>query len=54
MPQSLSEVILNIIFSTKNRESWLDSNVQPRPATAGLMWPQSAAILARSLSAPVV
>jgi putative transposase len=28
MPQSLS--ILHIIFSTKNRESWLDSEVRPR------------------------
>ena len=30
MPQSLSRVILHIIFSTKNREPWLDSEVQPR------------------------
>lgn len=30
MPQSLSKVILHIIFSTKNREPWLDSNVRPR------------------------
>jgi len=30
MPQSLSKVILHIIFSTKNREPWLDSDVQPR------------------------
>jgi REP element-mobilizing transposase RayT len=30
MPQSLSKVILHIIFSTKNRELWLDSNVCPR------------------------
>jgi REP element-mobilizing transposase RayT len=30
MPQSLSRVILHIIFSTKNREPWLDSNVRPR------------------------
>jgi REP element-mobilizing transposase RayT len=30
MPQSLSKVILHIIFSTKNREAWLDSNVRPR------------------------
>ncbi len=30
MPQSLSKVILHIIFSTKNRELWLDSNVRPR------------------------
>jgi len=29
MPQSLSKVILHIIFSTKNREPWLDSNVRP-------------------------
>jgi REP-associated tyrosine transposase len=30
MPQSLSKVIVHIIFSTKDREPWLDSNVRPR------------------------
>jgi REP element-mobilizing transposase RayT len=30
MSQSLSKVILHIIFSTKNRELWLESNVRPR------------------------
>ena len=30
MPQSLSKVILHIIFSTKDREPWLDSGVRPR------------------------
>ena len=30
MPQSLSKVILHIIFSSKNREPWLDSHVRPR------------------------
>lgn len=30
MPQSLSNVILHIIFSTKNREPWLDSGVRSR------------------------
>ena len=30
MPQSLSKVIVHIVFSTKNREHWLDSNVLPR------------------------
>src|SRR5204862_7682282 len=30
MPQSLSKVIVHIIFSTKNREPWLVSNVRPR------------------------
>lgn len=30
MPQSLSKVILHIIFSTKNREPWLDPSVRPR------------------------
>jgi putative transposase len=29
-PQSLSKVILHVIFSTKKREPWLDSNVRPR------------------------
>ena len=33
MPQSLSKVILHIIFSTKKRELWLDSNVRPRMHT---------------------
>jgi putative transposase len=37
MPQSLSKLIVHIIFSTKNREPWLDANVRPRthayPAT---------------------
>ena len=30
MPQSLSKVILHIIFSTKNREPWLDSAIRSR------------------------
>jgi putative transposase len=30
MPQSLSKVIIHIIFSTKDRESWLDADVRPR------------------------
>ncbi len=30
MSQSLGKVILHIIFSTKNREPWLNSNVRPR------------------------
>lgn len=30
MPQSLSRVILHIIFSTKDREPWLDADVRPR------------------------
>jgi REP element-mobilizing transposase RayT len=30
MPQSLSRVILHIIFSTKDREPWLESHVRPR------------------------
>jgi putative transposase len=30
MPQSLSKVTLHIIFSTKNREPWLDRDVRPR------------------------
>lgn len=30
MPQSLSKVIVHIIFSTKDREPWLDSEVQRR------------------------
>src|SRR2546427_4313962 len=30
MPQSLSNVILHIIFSTKNREPWLDPTIRPR------------------------
>src|SRR5204862_6174356 len=30
MPQSLNKVILHVIFSTKNREPWLESHVRPR------------------------
>jgi putative transposase len=30
MPQSLSAVLLHIIFSTKNREPWLDRDLRPR------------------------
>jgi len=29
MPQSLSKVIIHIIFSTKDREPWLDSYAWP-------------------------
>ena len=29
MPQSLSKVIIHIIFSTKDREAWLDRDVRP-------------------------
>ena len=30
MPQSLSKVIIHIIFSTKDRHPWLDASVRPR------------------------
>jgi REP element-mobilizing transposase RayT len=30
MPQSLSRVIIHFIFSTKDREPWLDPDVRPR------------------------
>lgn len=30
MPQSLGKVILHLVFSTNNREPWLDLNVRPR------------------------
>jgi putative transposase len=30
VPQSLSNVILHLIFSTKDREPWMDSNVRAR------------------------
>ena len=30
MPQSLSKVIVHMVFSTKEREPWLDENVRPR------------------------
>ena len=30
MPQSLSKVILHIVFSTKDREPWLGLDVRPR------------------------
>jgi len=29
MPQSLSSIILHIVFSTKDREPWLDDSVRP-------------------------
>lgn len=30
MPQSLSQVILHIVFSTKDRRPWLDPQIRPR------------------------
>ncbi len=30
MPQSLSRILLHIVFSTKNREPWLDAEIRPR------------------------
>ncbi len=30
MPQSLRKIIIHIIFSTKDRETWLDHDVRPR------------------------
>ena len=30
MPQSLSQVILHIVFSTKERRPWLDPQIRPR------------------------
>jgi REP element-mobilizing transposase RayT len=30
MPQSLSKVILHIVFSTKDREPWLEPQIRPR------------------------
>jgi REP element-mobilizing transposase RayT len=30
MPQSLSKVVIHIIFSTKDRHPWLDAGVRPR------------------------
>lgn len=30
MPQSLGRVIIHFVFSTKNREPWLDAEVRPR------------------------
>jgi putative transposase len=30
MPQSLSNVLLHIVFSTKDRQPWLDRGVRPR------------------------
>jgi len=31
MPQSLSQIYLHIIFSTKVRKQWLDASIRPRP-----------------------
>ena len=30
MPQSLARVVVHIVFSTKNREPWLDDELRPR------------------------
>ena len=30
MPQSLNQVIIHIVFSTKDREPWLDPAIRPR------------------------
>jgi putative transposase len=30
MPQSLSQVIIHIVFSTKDRRPWLDTKIRPR------------------------
>jgi putative transposase len=30
MPQSLSQVILHVVFSTKERRPWLDPDIRPR------------------------
>ena len=30
MPQSLSQVIIHIVFSTKGRHAWLDPDIRPR------------------------
>lgn len=30
MPQSLSQVILHVVFSTKERRPWLDARIRPR------------------------
>jgi hypothetical protein len=35
MPQSLSKVIIHIIFSTKSREPWLDSDMRPHARLSG-------------------
>ena len=29
MPQSLSQVIIHLVFSTKNRERWIEESIQP-------------------------
>jgi hypothetical protein len=39
MPQSLSKVIIHIIFSTKDREAWLDSNARPSALISVLAGP---------------
>jgi putative transposase len=30
MPQSLSKVVVHVIFTTKNREAWLEPDLRPR------------------------
>jgi len=29
MPQSLSQILLHLVFSTKNRERWIDADIRP-------------------------
>ena len=29
MPQSLSRILLHLVFSTKGHEPWIDANVRP-------------------------
>ena len=29
MPQSLARILLHVVFSTKDREAWLDSSLRP-------------------------
>ena len=30
MPQSLSQVLIHLVFSTKNREAWIDKNIRAK------------------------
>ncbi|MEW5977059.1 MAG: IS200/IS605 family transposase [Acidobacteriota bacterium] len=30
MPQSLSKILVHLVFSTKNREPWIESSLRPR------------------------
>ena len=49
MPQSLAKVIVHIVYSTKNREPWLEDK-----AIRGELFAYNASILSSSMGCPVI